>query len=250
MPSDLRLLAVIPARGGSKGLPRKNVKLLAGKPLIAWTIEAAQAAESIDRVILSTDDPEIAEVGRRFGCEVPFMRPADLAGDTSRQADVVSHAVRCAATGESERYDAVLCLQPTSPLRKPHHIDEAVREFVRSGADSLISLKYQDYPPWWMFVVDGGRIRPAFAYREGVNVFDLVRQQFPPVYRPNGAIYLTRMDYLVRTGRLVNIEDCAYYLMPDEDSISIDTAVHFATVEAMVRLASPATEQERGPRSS
>jgi N-acylneuraminate cytidylyltransferase/CMP-N,N'-diacetyllegionaminic acid synthase len=164
------------------------------------------------------------------------MRPAELAGDVSRQADVAAHAARFMMEKRGHPYDAILCLQPTSPLRKPHHIDEAVAQFFDSGADSLISLKEQDYPPWWMFLLDDQKIRPAFEYRRGVNVFDMVRQQFPSVYRPNGAIYVTWTDYLMRTGRLVNIDNCAYYLMPDADSVSIDTALHFATAEAMVRL--------------
>ncbi|MGH7005666.1 MAG: cytidylyltransferase domain-containing protein [Alphaproteobacteria bacterium] len=237
MSSIHKILAVIPARGGSKGLPRKNVLPLDGKPLIAWTIEAAKSAQRIDRVVLSTDDDEIAEVGRTYGCDVPFRRPAELAGDRSRQADVVAHAAKFLAAAGEGPYDIVVCLQPTTPLRKPSHIDEAVDAFLESGAESLISLKEQDYPPWWMFALENGRIRPAFGYEPGVNVFDMVRQQFPTVYRPNGAIYITRTESLFLSRRLVDIENCAYYLMPDEDSVSIDTALHFATAEAMARQA-------------
>ncbi len=230
-----RVLGVIPARGASKGLPRKNVLPLCGKPLIAWTIEAAQRARGLTTVILSTDDDEIAAVGREYGCEAPFMRPPELGGDRSKQADVVAHALAFMAEQRGERYDAVMCLQPTTPLRKPRHIDESLDAFFASGADSLISLKEQDYPPWWMFKLEKSRIQPAFDFKPGVDVFDLVRQQFPTLYRPNGAIYITWAESLRRHGRLINAADCAYYLMPDACSVSIDTALHFATAEAMAR---------------
>jgi CMP-N-acetylneuraminic acid synthetase len=231
-----RVLAVITARGGSKAVPRKNVLPLGGKPLIAWTIEAARAAKRIDRVILSTDDDEIAEIGRRFGCDVPFKRPAELAGDTSHHPEVMIHAARFMAESLGEFYDTIMCLQPTVPFRKPAHIDEAIGAFFSTGADSLISLKSQDYPPWWMFSLQNGRIHPAFDYKPGVNVFNLERQEFPKVYRPNGAIYLTWTESLIRHHRLVNPDDCTYYVMQDVDSVDIDTFGDFAAAEAMLEL--------------
>lgn len=231
-----RVLAVITARGGSKAVPRKNVLPLGGKPLIAWTIEAARAAKRIDRVILSTDDDEIAEIGRHFGCDVPFKRPAELAGDTSHHPEVMIHAAKFMADELGESYDTIMCLQPTVPFRKPAHIDAAIETFFAAGADSLISLKSQDYPPWWMFSLEGGRIRPAFDYKPGVNVFNLERQEFPKVYRPNGAIYLTWTESLIQHRRLVNPDDCTYYIMQDVDSVDIDTFGDFAAAEAMLKF--------------
>jgi CMP-N,N'-diacetyllegionaminic acid synthase len=231
-----RVLAVITARGGSKAVPRKNVLPLGGKPLIAWTIEAAYQSKRLDRVILSTDDDEIAEIGRSFGCEVPFKRPAELATDTSHHPDVMIHAARFMADTLKDSYDTIMCLQPTVPFRKPSHIDEAIGAFFEAKADSLISLKPQDYPPWWMFSLDDARIRPAFDYKPGVNVFNLERQEFPKVYRPNGAIYITWTESLYQHHRLVNPSDCAYYLMQEVDSVDIDTFGDFAAAEAMLKL--------------
>lgn len=229
-----RVLGVITARGGSKAVPRKNVLDLGGKPLIAWTIEAAKTCQRLDRVILSTDDDEIAAIGREYGAEVPFMRPAELATDTSHHPEVMIHAARFMAQELKDLYDVVLCLQPTVPFRRARHIDEAIDRFFASGADSLIALKAQDYPPWWMFRLENDRIRPAFEYRPGINVFNLERQEFPKIFRPNGAIYLTWVDSLIAHKRLVNSEDCAYYVMEEAASVDIDTAMDFAAAEAML----------------
>ena len=231
-----RVLGIITARGGSKSLPRKNVLPLGGKPLIAWTIEAALLAKRLDRVILTTDDDEIAGIAREYGCDVPFKRPAELAQDTSHHPEVLIHAARYLADELNDSYDTVLCLQPTVPFRRAEHIDEAVDQFLRAGVESLISLKLQDYPPWWMFTLHNDRIRPAFEYKPGVNVFNLERQEFPRVYRPNGAIYLTRTDSLCANGRIVNPDDCAYYLMDEIDSVDIDTVADFAMAEAMMSM--------------
>lgn len=234
MTDKRRVLGVITARGGSKSVPRKNVFELGGKPLLAWTIEAARASKRLDRVILSTDDDEIAAVGRDHGAEVPFVRPAELATDTSHHPEVMIHAVRYLADELGDSYDAVLCLQPTVPFRESRHIDEAVDAFFTSGADSLISLKVQDYPPWWMFRLENDRLRPAFEYQASVNVFNLERQEFPEVYRPNGAIYITRVESLIAHKRIVNPDDCAYYVMTGDESVDIDTALDFAVAEAML----------------
>jgi CMP-N-acetylneuraminic acid synthetase len=234
-----KILAVITARGGSKGLPRKNVLPLAGKPLIAWTIEAARGSRYIDRTVVSTDDEEIADVSRAYGGDVPFMRPSDLANDSSRQSEVLLHALRV-LRDSGERYDIILCLQPTTPLRTSAHIDGAIDRFIACGANSLMSLKEQDYPPWWMFELRDERIKLAFALEGSPNVFRMQRQQFSTVYRPNGAIYLTWVEHLLRTGDVIDADDCAYFLMPEECSISIDTAVHFATADALARRLSGA----------
>jgi CMP-N,N'-diacetyllegionaminic acid synthase len=229
-----RTLAVITARGGSKGVPRKNVLSLGGKPLIAWTIEAAKASRRLARVIVSTDDDEIAEVSRAYGAEAPFKRPAELATDTSHHPDVMIHAVRYMADSLGETFDTVLCLQPTVPFRRAGHIDAGIDAFYSAGAESLIAVKPQDYPPWWMFQLEKGRIRPAFPYKPGVNVFNLERQEFPKVYRPNGAIYVTWIESLLRDRRLVNPDNCGYIVMDERDSIDIDTVADFAAAEALL----------------
>lgn len=230
-----RILAVVTARGGSKGVPRKNVLPLGGKPLLAWTAEAALLSKRLDRVILSTDDQEIADIGRGCGLEVPFMRPAELAGDTSHHPEVMIHASRYLREEQGDHFDVVICLQPTVPFRKPEHIDEALDSFLESKAISLISLKEQDYPPWWFFKLHGNRICPAIEYKTGVNVFNMERQEFDKVYRPNGAIYITWTKSLEMNNRIVDPNDCAYYLMSEKDSIDIDTIDDFARAEAMLK---------------
>lgn len=232
-----RVLAVITARGGSKGVPRKNVVPLGGKPLIAWTIDAAHQSEHLTRVIVSTDDEEIADVARRHGADVPFMRPPELAADTSHHPDVMVHAVEFMANEFGESFDMVMCLQPTVPFRTADHIDEGIVRFKHSGAQSLISLKKQDYPPWWMFRIEDERIAAAFEYEPGVNVFNLERQQLPRVYRPNGAIYLTTTAALIKWHRLVDPDDCACFVMDEGASVDIDTFADFAMAEAMLKMA-------------
>ena len=128
---DQRVLAVITARGGSKGVPRKNVLPLAGKPLIAWTIDAAKNARHLARVVLSSDDQEIIDAARKYECDVPFVRPAELSGDLSRQSEVMIHAVDALRVQGEKPFDAVLCLQPTTPFRSAAHIDEAIERFIQ-----------------------------------------------------------------------------------------------------------------------
>lgn len=135
-----KFLGVIAARGGSKGIPGKNIKPLLGKPLIAYTIEAAKASGVFDRLILSTDDPEIARVAREYGCEVPFTRPAELASDAAGHLEVMTHAVKTLQEKENYNPNYVMILQPTSPLRQPFHIREAAELIVKSGADSILSV--------------------------------------------------------------------------------------------------------------
>jgi CMP-N,N'-diacetyllegionaminic acid synthase len=234
-----RILAVITARGGSKGVPRKNVLPLGGKPLLAWTAEAALSSNRLDRVILSTDDQEIADIGKSYGLDIPFERPSELAGDTSHHPEVMIHATRFVREEQGDDFDVVMCLQPTVPFRKPKHIDEAIDVFLESKADSLISLKAQDYPPWWFFKLDGDRICPAIEYKSGVNVFNMERQQFDKVYRPNGAIYITWTKSLEMNNRIVDPSDCAYYIMSEADSVDIDTVEDFARAEAMLKYQQP-----------
>ncbi len=153
----MKTLGIITARGGSKGIPRKNIKLLGGKPLIAYTIEASKESGIFDRIIVSTDDNEIAEVAKKYGAEVPFMRPAELAQDTTPTLPVLVHALEWLKSNEGYEPDAVAILQPTSPLRSSEHLRNAHVLFVQSGADSVVSVKTVPghYNPHWQFQVDG-----------------------------------------------------------------------------------------------
>ncbi len=225
----MKVLGVVTARGGSKGLPGKNLRLVAGRPLLAYTLAAASRARLLDRVIVSTDDPQIASEARRLGAEVPFMRPIELAGDGTPTLPVLQHAVR-----ELERQgytcDAVATLQPTSPLRLADDIDAAVALLLDTECRSVVSLVEAPCHPSRMRVVDGTLVRPltgdAFALR--------LRQDFPHVFAENGAIYVTRHDVLMRDGAILAAPARAL-IMPRERSIDIDDELDLSIAGWLVR---------------
>ncbi len=226
----MRLLAIIPARGGSKGVPRKNIRPLNGRPLIAYSIAAAQEAESVDRIIVSTDDDEIADISRGLGAEVR-MRPAALGADDTPTRDVLQHVVTGLAA-EGYRSDAVLTLQPTSPLRMAQHIDEAAVLFAADPqADSLVScidVPHIFHPRSVMRKDAAGYLVPFFGDTQPTR-----RQDKEPVFARNGAaIYITRTDRLkdyVFGGKLI-----AYMMNPDA-SVDIDVLDDFAVAERLLR---------------
>ena len=227
------ILAIIPARGGSKGIPRKNLVDLCGKPLIAWSIEAGNAllrAAAIQRSIVSTDDAEIAQVAREWGADVPFMRPPELATDTAKSIGYVLHAIdTLGASGE--RYDAVMLLQPTAPIRDVAGIVEATRRFRASDAESLISCYQEDYISDLVIYFDDGhgRLIPKHAdHNKGVR-----RQNHGPAMVRNGAVYITRTDYLRRTGQLV-CNKPMLMRMRKADSVDLDTPDDLLILRAML----------------
>lgn len=220
------VLAIITARGGSKGLPRKNVLPLAGRPLIGWSIAAALASDAVGRVVVSTDDPEIAAVARACGAEVPFLRPAELASDTASSLDVLRHALT-----ECLGPDHFVLLQPTSPLRVAADIDAAWQKMQATGAASCVSVCETSESPWLMYLKsDDGQLSRLLA--EPAN--GLRRQDLPTAYRLNGAIYLARRDWFLGTGRLIDADTLAY-VMPPERSVDIDTRADFDAVEGLMR---------------
>ena len=200
--SHLKVLGLVTARGGSKGLPGKNLRALAGKPLIAYTIETAHASGAFDRLVLSTDDAEIAAVAGTLGCEVPFMRPAELARDETPHLPVVQHAVRWLDEHEGYQPDAVMILQPTSPLRQPQQIREAVALLESSGADSVISVgRVPDhYHPMRTVSIDASGDATLFVTGEPVRRRINRRQDMPQAWAMNGAIYLLRTSLLFGRG--------------------------------------------------
>ena len=192
------ILGIIPARGGSKSIPRKNIKELCGKPLLAWTIEAAKSAGVFDRIILTTDDQEIAAVGKQFGVEVPFMRPTDLARDHTPSLPVLQHAVSLLREQGGYQPDAVMLLQPTAPLRQPFHIREAAELFETSGADSVVSVVEipEHFSPHWAVVTSDNGWAKLFS---GSPIRRRIprRQDFPNAcYSHNGAMYLFKTHFL------------------------------------------------------
>lgn len=223
------MLAVIPARGGSKGIPRKNIALLRGRPLIAYTIDASRAATSLERIVVSTDDAEIAAVSRSLGAEV-VMRPAELASDESGTLSVLQHVVAELA-GAGYRPDAVMTLQPTSPLRTSVHIDEAARAFANDPlADSLVScieVPHVFHPRSVMRRTAEGYLVPFLDLPQPGR-----RQDKEPVFARNGAaIYITRTERLgtfIFGGRLIP------YMMPEAASTDIDCPADLAAVERLL----------------
>jgi CMP-N,N'-diacetyllegionaminic acid synthase len=226
------VLGIITARGGSKGIPRKNVALLLGKPLLAYTAEAALASKKLTRTVLSTDDAEIATIGQQLGLEVPFPRPAELAKDDTPTIPVLQDVVRrLEAMGES--YDAILTLQPTNPLRRVSDIDGAIDLLERTGADSVISFSDvgERHPARMKWIDAEGRVSdPAFAEEfEGKP-----RQQLNKLYLRDGSIYLTRRAVLMQQNSLKGA-DCRAWIIPEERSRNIDTPFDMQVAELVLR---------------
>ena len=227
--SNLKILALIPARGGSKGVPGKNIKPLAGKPLIAYTIEQAKAAKLLDRTILSTDDPKIAAVAKEYELEVPFMRPAKLAQDHTGTLEVVRHALDF-FEDRGERFDAVCLLQVTSPYRPEGVIDEAIRLFARERPDSLISVRRvpDEFNPHWTFeITDNGCLKIA----TGETKIIPRRQELPPAYHRDGAIYITSVDTIRNKDSLLG-DDIVAFPIESPRLINIDTMDDWREAEA------------------
>jgi len=224
------ILAVIPARGGSKDLPNKNLKRLGGLPLVAHTILAAKQAATLDRIILSTDSPEIAKVGKRYGVEVPFLRPAGLATDDAPMTPVLAHAVSWAEKDHGKPVDVVVSLQPTSPLRRPQHIDDGIHLLFKSGAESVVGLCQARHNPYWMWVIRDGEVMRLFS--EGWNFQR--RQDLPVVYRVNGAFYANQRHVIMEYGRILG-KTIRGLIMTEEDSIDIDSSLDFTLAQTLLR---------------
>ncbi len=228
----MRVLGIVTARGGSKGIPHKNIVPVAGRPLLAYTAQAALASSALSRTVLSTDDEAIAEVGRACGLDVPFLRPAELARDDTPTIPVLQDVVR-RLEAQGDRYDAVLTLQPTNPLRLPSDIDGAADLLERTGADSVISFvdTGERHPARMKFIDPDGRvIDPPFAEAfEGQR-----RQDLPKLFLRDGSIYLTRCDVLMERCSLKG-DDCRAWLMPEDRSCNVDTPFDLFLVEQLLR---------------
>jgi CMP-N-acetylneuraminic acid synthetase len=216
----------VTARAGSKGLPGKNLKVLAGKPLLAYTVDAARVSGVLDRVILSTEDEQIAEVGRELGCDVPFIRPRDLAQDDTPHLPVIQHAVRWMQERASYTPDAVMILQPTSPLRSAEDVRAAVDLLERSGADSVVSVSEVSAHthPMRVLRVDDSGAAVLFVTGERVRHRINRRQDLPAAWVMNGAIYLCRTGVLFAGSPSLYGDRVVVYRMPADRGLSIDDA--------------------------
>jgi CMP-N-acetylneuraminic acid synthetase len=213
------VLALVPARGGSKGVPRKNVRSLGGRPLLEYTAAAARDSLVCSRVVLSTDDPDIATVGRACGLEVPFLRPPELATDESPMLPVVQHALDMLAC-EPWLPEIVLILQPTSPLRRPEHIRRAVEQLVESRADSVVTVVAlpRHLSPDYVMRIEDGRLRPFLPDGERVTR----RQDARPAYVRDGTVYACWRTTIERFGNIYG-NDCRPLLIEPQESLSIDS---------------------------
>ncbi len=216
----MNILAIVPARGGSKGIPRKNIYPLCDRPLIYYTIKAIQKSEMITRAIISTDSKEILNIATGYGLEAPFVRPAELAQDDTPALPVVRHAIEWLAETENYRADYIILLQPTSPLRTENHIDEALTKLIRSGADSVISVVEipHNFTPGSIMKLEGEHLSPYLPMDESCNL----RQLKPVFYARNGAaIYAFTYSCLMDKHSIYG-EKILPYLMGKECSIDVD----------------------------
>ncbi len=224
----MSILAIIPARGGSKAIPRKNIKALSGKPLIGWTIDAAKRSSCIDRLIVSTEDEEIASVARELGTDVPFLRPAELAADDTPGMAPVLHAI-----SQLPDYEWILLLQPTSPLRTAEDIDGIWQFCQERGAQSSVSVCEVGQHPYWMYQCDAAqRLEPFIKGRPDVTR----RQDMPSAYALNGALYLARTEWLLKQGSFIGPETLGYVMQP-ERSVDLDTPQDWCWVEFLIEQA-------------
>ncbi|MGC9318934.1 MAG: cytidylyltransferase domain-containing protein [Armatimonadota bacterium] len=219
----MHTVAVIPARGGSKAIPLKNIQPVAGRPLIAYVIEACLESEVVDRTIVSTDHQRIAEVAREWGAEVPFMRPEELAGDLVTLDPVIYHAVTALEESDGEEIDVVLTVQPTCPLLRPETIDRSVRRLMEGGFDSVILLKEIRHLYWRKV---NGQFTPLFAKRAN-------RQELDPLYSETGAVFASRRSVITPENRLgTNI---GHIIGSDEEAIDIDTEIDLRLAELVIQ---------------
>lgn len=236
----MKVLGLIPARGGSKRIPGKNIMEIAGRPLLAYTCEAAQGSARLARVVLSTDDDAIAAVGRSCGVDVPFIRPPELARDDTPSIAVAQHAVRWLAD-RGEVYDVLVLLQPTSPLRRGHHIAEALAALESAGADTVVSVVEvpHHFSPYKLMQMRDGNL---VDFWQDPLPFDRYRRQdVPPLYGRNGpAVLATRVPVLLEQDSFYG-ERVVPYVMSDEDSVDIDTPFELRVAEWLLaqRAAQP-----------
>ena len=224
-----RILAIIPARGGSKGVKRKNIRKLNNKPLISYTIEAAQKSKYIDRVVVSTEDTEIAEIAKSYGAEIPCLRPMRLATDSATTTDTILHMVEYLEQNCNYFSQYVVLLQCTSPFRNERHIDEAIDKLVETQMDAITSVCEVKDNPYWSNVFKDGKLE--YFIEEGRKITK--RQDLPQIYTFNGAISVIKTDVLKRF-KCLEPERLTGYIMDEVCSIDIDTELDFKFAEIVM----------------
>ncbi len=229
-----KVLAIIPARGGSKRLPGKNILPLKGKPLIAWSIEAALNSIFIDKVVVSTDDIEIAEISQKYGAAVPFTRPENLSNDTASSIDVVIHTIDMLALSD-EVYDIVVLLQPTSPLRTTEHINQAFNKYVEQDANGVVSVCEAEHSPIWCNTLPADNSLKSFLPEKYKNVRS---QDLPTYFRLNGAVYIASISALKKSNSFIQGDKIFAYEMSTKASVDIDSEIDFKLAEFLAKESS------------
>jgi CMP-N,N'-diacetyllegionaminic acid synthase len=219
--------AIIPARGGSKGIVGKNIRPLNGKPLICYTIEESLKSSYLNEVFVSTDDQTIAKISKKCGAKI-IDRSAELAEDKSPTIDAIFHAID--AIKDTSDEDIIILLQPTSPLRNAADIDKALDIFIKTDCDSVISMCKVEHSPYWCFKYEGDKFKPLF----GNKGLKLSRQELPDVYLPNGAIYITTIKKLYKNNGFY-CDKIVPYIMPPERSIDIDEEIDFKLAKLLIQ---------------
>ncbi|MBW2107573.1 MAG: acylneuraminate cytidylyltransferase family protein [Deltaproteobacteria bacterium] len=226
----MNIVALVPARKGSKGLVGKNLRTVAGKPLLGYTLEAARASRMVSRVIFSTDSEKMAKIAATYGAEVPFVRPEPLASDTACMVDVMQHCVRWLQTNEGYRTDLLVTLYVTSPFRTAKQIDEAINRFLNSDADCLVSVSRQKHHPYWSLKIDENE-RLQHAFEQGKTLYR--RQDMPATYEQNGAIYIVRPKDFHKLDRRSMAENTLPYVMDGPSGLNIDEEQDLVLAEAL-----------------
>ncbi|OGP64759.1 MAG: hypothetical protein A3K22_01505 [Deltaproteobacteria bacterium RBG_16_42_7] len=226
----MKILAFIPARGGSKRIPNKNIKLLNGKPLIVYTIEAAKGSNHINRIVVSTDSEEIATIAKQYGAEVPFLRPKEISQSDSTEMQFFEHALNWFEKHEQYEPDLIVLLYPTSPFRKPASIDRAIEEMLKHPeVDSLRSLRLCSEHPYKMWVIENGYLKP-FVKGENPNIHTLSYHLLPTVYVQNASIYITKLS-TIKNKKSPTGDVVIPFIMDETESIDINTSLDFQFAE-------------------
>lgn len=223
----LNILGIIPARGGSKGIPRKNIKLLAGKPLIHYTITEAKKSKYLSYIVVSTEDVEITNLVEKYGVDV-VKRPDELSADDTPTAHVVQHVIKYLQEKENKNFNIIVVLQPTSPLRLVSDIDGAIEMFMKKKCDSVVSVSQVQHPPHWMYTIERDILVPIL---KGKNI--LRRQDAPKIYQLNGAVFVTSKEHLLKNN-LIFSGEIRPYIMSIERSIDIDSPLDLKLAELII----------------
>ncbi len=226
-----KILTIIPARGGSKRLPGKNIKLLAGKPMIAYAIEAARKSKYTDNIIVTTDDQKIADIAAKYGADVPFIRPTELATDEAKSIDVIIHAVDFFETQKGFLIDLIILIQPTSPLVISTDVDAVIEKILQAETKSCATVFKVTQRPEWMYVIHQGESKPFLT----AHNTDLPSQELKELYCLNGAVYAMRRDTVMKDRLVIDNKSFSTVIIPRERSVDVDELYDFELAEAILK---------------